>query len=167
MSETTTLVKKKVRGGKEVLVEPKKGSGQYYILDDKVIREKFLTAKKFGANDDKACDYAGISLTALRNYKKKYTTFSNECREVAAHVDMHARKRLVDLMYSEDEKVVADAVKFYLKHKLGDEYHELSRKEVKTTRLSAIISMGKEDFFKMASQDLQNLMKGQEQNAIT
>ncbi len=157
--ETKTLVKVKHRNGTEGWVEKKDTKGPYNVLEDEAIRQKFLAAKGVGATNEAAATWAGISLSAYDKYAADNEEFREECRLAAERPNMVARQTLVALMNDEDPKIRLDSTKFYLKNRLSSEYHEVSKKEIQTTNIKAIVSMGDAKFLDMAGNSLKQIME--------
>ena len=96
--------------------------GRPSVIDDTKIR-KLLSAYRLGATDEIACQYAGISLTALYENKKRNIEFQQEIDQYKHLI----RKDAVKLIYRKIKENDVESAKWWLERKYPNEFSTNAR----------------------------------------
>lgn len=98
-----------------------------------LIKERLRNAFSYGATDEEACFYAGISKTAFYNFLQKEPEFAEEREGLKHRPVMLARETVVRAIRSEKDRLGDSGLAFqYLRSARGNEFAEVTRTDITT-----------------------------------
>lgn len=150
MTENTEITTKK-QPKKRKPIKNKKGhirdskTGKYLtgrkpIIDDATL-QKLESVFGYGATDQEACAFAGISLSTLYNYQKKDAKFVERKDGLKQMPNLQARKSVV-----EDLKENPETGKWWLERRLPGEFGKNAGTTTVAVQVNNVISEKKNDY---------------------